>query len=197
MTALAEAALAAAPARFALAGLSMGGYVAFEIMRKAPERVERLALLDTQARPDTPEAADRRRGLVAIARKGDFEAVLSAVDWTNFVARTRAADDHLEAIIYGMAEEVGAAAYIRQQMAIIARPDSRGTLGSIRCPTLVLVGDDDRITPPEVAREMADGIAGAVLAIIPDCGHLSTLERPDAVTRELEAWLNRPARNSA
>jgi pimeloyl-ACP methyl ester carboxylesterase len=82
-------------------------------------------------------------------------------------------------------------------MAIIARPDSRGTLGSIRCPTLVLVGDDDRITPPEVAREMADGIAGAVLAIIPDCGHLSTLERPDAVTRELEAWLNRPARNSA
>jgi pimeloyl-ACP methyl ester carboxylesterase len=88
-----------------------------------------------------------------------------------------------------MAVDVGAATFVRQQGAIIARPDSRPTLGTIRCPTLVLVGDADQLTPPAVAEEMAKGIAGARLLIVPECGHVSTLERPDAVTAALVAWL--------
>ena len=187
--ALAEDVLRAAPERFALAGLSMGGYVAFEIMRRAPRRVDRLALLDTQAGLDTPEVADRRRRLVEIAAGGEFERVLTLLAWTDMVATTRASDDSLEAVIYGMAREVGAEAFIRQQTAIIARPDSRPDLSSIRCPVLVLVGDDDRITPRVRSEEMAAGILGASLVVIPACGHLSALERPDEVTDALRGWL--------
>jgi pimeloyl-ACP methyl ester carboxylesterase len=187
--ALADSVLAAAPERFALAALSMGGYVAFEIMRQAPQRVGRLALLDTQAGPDTPEVAERRRRLVDIAESGDFERVLTLLAWTDLVATTRASDDSLEAVIYGMGREVGPAAFARQERAILGRPDSRPLLPSIRCPTLVLVGDDDRITPRPKAEEMAAGIEGASLVVIPACGHLSALERPDEVNDALRGWL--------
>jgi pimeloyl-ACP methyl ester carboxylesterase len=188
---LASGVLASAPEHFALAGLSMGGYVAFEIMRRAPQRVLRLALLDTQAAPDTEEATAKRRRLIALAEKGEFEAVLTLLSWTDLVARTRAADDSLEAVIYGMAEETGPAAFVRQETAIIARPDSRPDLPHIRCPTLVLVGDDDRITPPSAARAMAEAIPGAELVIVPDCGHLSALERPAEVSAAMRRWLAR------
>jgi pimeloyl-ACP methyl ester carboxylesterase len=189
MGALADAVLRRAPPRFALAGLSMGGYVSFEIMRRAPERVERLALVDTNARPDSPEAAERRRRLIDLARSGQFEKVLTIVPWTDFVATTRAADDSLGAVIYGMAQEIGPQAYVRQQIANAARPDSRPLLTAIRCPTIVLVGDDDRITPPELAEEMAAAIAGAKLVVVADCGHLSPLERPLEVSRAMREWL--------
>jgi pimeloyl-ACP methyl ester carboxylesterase len=186
---LAEEVLAGAPDTFALAGLSMGGYVALEIMRRAPERVQRLALLDTQARPDTAAAADRRRRLIEIARGGDFEKVLTIMAWTDFVATTRAADDSLEAIIYGMAREVGAAGFINQQSANLTRPDSRPDLASISCPTLVLVGEDDRITPLALSEEIAGAIPGARLVVVPASGHLSALERPDQVASEMRLWL--------
>jgi pimeloyl-ACP methyl ester carboxylesterase len=189
MGALATDVLAKAPPRFALAGLSMGGYVAFEIMRRAPDRVDRLALLDTQARPDTPEATARRRRLVKFAEAGDFETVLTLLAWTDLVATTRASDDSLEAIIYGMGREIGPEAFVRQEEAIIGRPDSRPMLPRIACPTLVLVGDDDRITPPALAEEMAEGIPDAWLIVVEDCGHLSALERPLAVNVALREWL--------
>jgi pimeloyl-ACP methyl ester carboxylesterase len=89
-----------------------------------------------------------------------------------------------------MAAETGPEAFVRQQRAIISRPDSRPLLGNIRCPTLVLTGDGDELTPPGIAREIAAGIAGARLVIVPDCGHLSTIERPAAVNAALSGWLN-------
>jgi pimeloyl-ACP methyl ester carboxylesterase len=189
VAALAADVLAEAPGHFALAGLSMGGYVAFEIMRQAPGRVERLALLDTQARPDTPESTAKRRRLVELAEAGDFETALALLAWTDLVATTRASDDSLEAIIYGMGREVGPEAFVRQEEAIIGRPDSRPLLPGIACPTLVLVGDDDRITPPPLAREMAEAIPCARLVVVEDCGHLSALERPAAVNAALRDWL--------
>jgi len=191
MAELAASVLRAAPPRFALAGLSMGGYLAFEILRSAPERVDRLALLDTQARVDAPEVAEKRRRLVALARQGEFEKVLTVLAWTDIVATTRASDDSLEAIIYGMAREVGPEAFIRQETAILGRVDSRPSLAGIACPTLVLVGEDDRITPPGRSEEMAMAIPDARLEVIPDCGHLSPLERPVAVNAALRTWLER------
>ena len=180
--------LAASPPRFALAGLSMGGYVAFEIMRASPERVVRLALLDTSARADTPEASDRRRAQIALAKSGRFGEVLDQL-FSVWVHRARRSDEALRRIVQRMAEETGTEAFARQQTAIMTRPDSRPGLAGIRCPTLVLVGDGDEATPPDRAAEMANGIAAARLVTIPECGHLSPLERPQHVTRALVDWL--------
>jgi pimeloyl-ACP methyl ester carboxylesterase len=180
--------LAAAPPRFALAGLSMGGYVAFEIMRASPERVARLALLDTAARPDTPEQSDRRRAQIALGQSGRFGEVLDQL-FSVWVHRARRSDEALRRIVQRMAEETGTEAFARQQTAIMTRPDSRPGLAGIRCPTLVLVGDGDEATPPDRAAEMAKGIAAARLVTIPECGHLSPLERPQHVTRALVDWL--------
>jgi pimeloyl-ACP methyl ester carboxylesterase len=180
--------LASAPEVFALVGLSMGGYLCFEIMRQAPQRVAKLALLDTSARPDTPEQSAARRAQMALASQGRFAEVLDA-QFPRLVQRARREDAALRAVFDLMAEEVGVPAFIRQQTATIGRSDSRPTLGSIRCPTLVLVGEDDELTPPDRAAEMAQGIAGARLVTVPQCGHLSTLEQPAEVTRALLEWL--------
>ena len=188
MAAIAGRILAAAPPRFALAGLSMGGYIAFEILRQAPERVARLALLDTAARADTPEQTARRDALMARARTGEFMAI-NDVLWPLLVHADRHGDAALRAVVDDMARDTGPEAFVRQQLAIRARPDSRPGLAAIRCPTLVLVGDADQLTPPALAGEMAAGIAGARLVTVPACGHLSTLERPDAVNAALAAWL--------
>lgn len=188
MAGLAAAILERAPRRFALAGLSMGGYIAFEIMRQAPERVERLALIDTSARADAPEQSENRRRLVALAEKKGV-VVPAREMFPKLVAPSRADDELLREVFLEMAEVTGVKGFANQQAAIMSRADSRPTLGQITCPTLVLVGEDDQLTPPEMAREMAQGIAGSRLAIIPGSGHLSTLEEPDAVSAELEAWL--------
>jgi len=183
--------LAATPPRFALCGLSMGGYVAFEVMRRAPERVARLALLDTSARGATPETNAPREQMIALAARGAFAEVVGLL-WQRLVAAQRHADQGLRAIVERMAEETGAAAFIRQQRAIMARPDSRPMLRGITVPALVLVGDEDVITPAEHSREIADGIgAAAHLVTLPACGHLSSLERPEAVTAALRDWLAR------
>ncbi|CUA85938.1 Pimeloyl-ACP methyl ester carboxylesterase [Chelatococcus sambhunathii] len=182
--------LAAAPERFALGGLSMGGYVALAVMRLAPERVTRLALLDTTARPDTEEASANRRRLIALAEQGRFEEV-HPVLWQRLVARRRLADKLLEGEVRRMMVETGAQAFIRQQRAIMARPDARPDLPLITVPTLVLVGEEDEITPPSVAEEMATAIPASSLVVVPGCGHLSTMERPDAVNAALAAWLQR------
>jgi pimeloyl-ACP methyl ester carboxylesterase len=186
--AIAARILATAPPRFALAGLSMGGYIAFAIVRQAPERVARLALLDTSARPDTAEQSERRRSMIALAESGRF-AEASDLLFPVFVHRDRHGDEALRKIVRTMAEETGPDAFVRQQKAIMSRPDCRPLLKSIRCPTLVLVGDGDALTPPVLSEEIAAGIAGARLVRVPDCGHLSTLERPEAVNRALVEWL--------
>lgn len=185
---IAASILAKAPPKFALAGLSMGGYLAFEIMRQAPERVTRLALLDTNAQPDAPERASVRRALVS---RADLEgiAAVSAVLFPQWVHPSRATDTHLAGIVRTMAETIGITAYRRQTEAIIARADSRPFLSAIRVPTLVLCGRQDAATPLTQSEDIARGIAGSRLEIIEDCGHLSTLERPEPVTRALRQWL--------
>jgi pimeloyl-ACP methyl ester carboxylesterase len=188
VAAIAARILATAPPRFALVGLSMGGYIAFAMVRQAPERVAQLALLDTSARPDTPEQSERRRGLIALAEGGRF-AELADLLFPVFVHRNRQGDEALRALVRTMAEETGSQAFVRQQRAIMTRPDCRPLLASIRCPTLVLVGDGDELTPPALSEKIAAGIAGARLVRVPDCGHLSTLERPQAVNRALVEWL--------
>lgn len=189
MAAIVSRLLAAAPERFALCGLSMGGYIALEAMRRAPERVTRLALLDTSAKPPTPESNAPREQMIALAEKGAFDNVTTLI-WQRLVAADRLADEPLRLAVRAMAEEIGAEGFIRQQRAIMARPDSRPGLAAISVPTLVLVGEHDQITPPDDSREIAAGIgANARLVVVPCSGHLSTLEAPEAVTRELLDWL--------
>ena len=188
MDAIAARILRDAPPRFALAGLSMGGYLALTIMRQAPERVQKLALLDTSARPETPEQSARRKPQIALAESGRF-AEIPALQFPFFVHRSRQGDEALRARVRRMAEETGAQVFLRQQQAITTRPDARPLLAAIKCPTLVLVGDGDALTPPALSREIADGIAGSRLVIVADCGHLSTMEQPEAVNKALVEWM--------
>jgi pimeloyl-ACP methyl ester carboxylesterase len=186
--AMAAAILDMAPAHFALAGFSMGGYVAFEIMRQAPGRIDRLALLDTSARPDPAERAQHRRDLIALAQRGDFKGVTPRL-LPQWVHPERMGDAAFVAAVGAMTMRVGREAFIRQQMAILGRPDSRPGLSRIHVPTLVLCGRQDMATPVEAAREIAADIDGARLVVVEACGHLSTLERPEAVNAALGEWL--------
>lgn len=189
LRAIVERLLAVAPERFALCGLSMGGYAAFEVMRQAPQRVTRLALLDTSAKPATPETNAPREQMIALAEKGAFDNVTTLL-WQRLVAPSRLSDEALRLSVRAMADGIGADGFVRQQRAIMGRPDSRSGLAAIGVPTLVLVGEEDLITPPSEAREIAEGIGPqARLVTIPGCGHLSTIEQPEAVTRALLAWL--------
>lgn len=188
LTAMAARVLAAAPERFALAGLSMGGYVAMEILRRAPERVERLALLDTTARPDLPDQTQRRKDAVAIAQAGGFEKIMPTM-LPMLVHPDHLALERVGGLAKDMARAVGADAFVRQQHAIMHRPDSRPGLPRITCPTLVLVGADDAVTPLDRAEEMAGLIPDSRLEVVADCGHLSTLEQPDAVSAAMLRWL--------
>ncbi|HWX48774.1 MAG TPA: alpha/beta fold hydrolase [Roseomonas sp.] len=188
VVAMARRALAGAPPRFALAGLSMGGYVALEIMRQAPERVTRLALFDTSARPDTPEAARRRRALMTLTRSGQFRGVTPRL--LPSLLHPEAVDGPLGDEVRAMAERVGRDAFLRQQHAILHRPDSRPMLPGIGQPTLVAVGEQDVLTPPELAEEIADAIPGARLARIPRSGHLPTMEQPQMAAALMRDWLS-------
>lgn len=185
---LAADVLEQAPERFALAGLSMGGSVALEIMRLAPERVLRLALLDTQARPDTPEITARRRPLMALAEAGGLDEVARRL-LPVLLHPSRLAEPEPTGTVLQMAREIGQDAFLRQERALIARPDRRPDLAAIACPTLVLAGREDALTPLDRQLELAHGIPDATLVLVPGCGHLAPLERPEAVNRQLLAWL--------
>ncbi len=186
--AMAASVLEAMPERFVLCGLSMGGYVAFEIMRQAPERVERLALLDTQARQDPPEIRQRRSDMMQLAEKGEFKGVTQRL-LPQLVHPARVDEPEVGGVVMDMAERIGKEAFLRQQKAILGRADSLPTLAAIACPTLVLCGQDDLLTPPDRHLEMAAGIANARLVKLPDCGHLPPLERPRETTAALLQWL--------
>ncbi len=188
---LARAVLRRAPEKFSLAGLSMGGYVAHEIMRQEPDRVERLALVDTSARSDTPENTKKRKSMMDLAMHGKFKGV------TPLLLPNLVHPDHVEKtgvgdVVLQMAENVGKDAFLRQQTALMHRVDSRPDLANINCPTLVLCGRDDALTPVEVHQEMADGIGdNAKLVVIEHSGHLAPLEQPEEVNRAFEQWMQR------
>jgi len=189
ITAMAESVLAMMPKeRFSLVGLSMGGYVALEIMRRTRQRVTRLALLDTRASPDRPEETQRRRGLIELAEKGRFKGVTPRL-LPLLIHEARLDDAVLTGEVLGMAERIGKAAFVQQQRALMGRADCRAALGGIGCPTLVLCGRQDALTPLAFHEDMAAAIPDVRIVVIEDCGHLSSLERPEAVTAALREWL--------
>lgn len=184
--AMAARVLASLPPRFALAGLSLGGYVALEIMRRAPDRVSRLALLDTSARPEPAGESENGSPSVAIEqpRRGGATPMTALL-----VHPMRLGDRRLATILAAMADRVGRKAFLRQQQAILRRPDSWPDLVAIGCPTLLLSGRQDRLAPPELQQAMAKAIPGARQIVIEECGHLSPLEQPEKVTKALREWL--------
>ena len=185
---MARDALRQAPdGRFNLAGHSMGGYVALEIMRQDPRLVERLALLNTNARADSAESAENRRRLVALADT-DFEAVLAAM-MPKLMTEEHLQDPLRTGVIGAMKMAIGPEAFKRQQAAIMARVDSRPGLGDIHCPTLVIAGREDALMPVEWLEELAAGIPGAHLEVIEECGHMAALEKPEQVAALLKKWL--------
>jgi pimeloyl-ACP methyl ester carboxylesterase len=180
--------LSEAPEKFSLIGHSLGGYIVLEMIRQQPERIVRLALLNTSARPDTAEATKLRNERVAEARAGRYME-MQAANFPQSVHPDRVNDSHLIETSKLTREDSGADAFIRQQAAIIARIDQRPHLKDIRVPTLVLSGDKDLLISNEFSKEMASMIPGAKLVIVPECGHLAPLERPEATSAALDAWL--------
>ena len=185
---MARSVLETAPETFALAGLSMGGLVAQAVMRHAPDRVTRLALLDTSVRADTPEQSEKRRALLEQTRHGDFKGVTSRL-LPLLIHPDALEDGDITGTIMAMTGRVGKEAFLRQQNAIMNRPDRRRDLSAIHCPTLVLCGRQDALTPLAGHQEMADGIPNSKLVVIEDCGHMAPLERPRAVSAVMRYWL--------
>lgn len=185
---MADAVLGAAPPTFALAGLSMGGYVAQEILRRAPERVTRLALISTTARPDTAEQSAMRRDLIELAKTHRYAQVMPRL-LPKLISAGRRDDADLKRVVVEMADAVGPEVFIHQQTAIISRPDGRPDLARIAVPTVAICGDADELTPQDRHEEIVAAIAGARLVVVPGCGHLATLEAPDALSAALRDWL--------
>lgn len=188
MAAIAASILQSAPPRFALVGFSMGGYIALEILRQANERVIKLALLDTAAAADRPEQTERRHKSIALTKDGKQNEREEAL-WPLLVHPSRLNDEAIRAVVLQMHQETGSDAYIRQQTAIMGRADSRPMLSELKMETLLVVGDSDQLTPPVAAKEMSELIAGSKLEVLPNTGHMSTLERPDRVAKLLVEWI--------
>jgi len=188
MSALASAVLANAPSRFALAGLSMGGIVAMEIIRQAPDRVSRLALLDTNALADPPEMAATREAQVDRVLNGGLRSVMRDELKQNYLT----VGPHREMILslcMVMAEKLGPKVFADQSAAIQHRPDQCDTLKSVGVPTVLLCGEDDRLCPVSRHEFMCGLIPGSKLAVIPGAGHLPTLEQSEHTNRRLKEWL--------
>lgn len=185
--AMAKRVLTTAPACFILAGLSMGGYVCFEIMRQAPERVIGLALIDTMARLDDDESIELRKGLIKLAEAGRFVGVTPRL-LPNIIYKDKLNTPIADEII-NMATRLGKETFIRQQSAIITREDSLPTLATIKVPTLIIVGEQDKRTPPIESHIMAEAISDAELHMLPKCGHLPPIEQPQVTTTLLKQWI--------
>lgn len=188
LPAMARRILAQAPKRFVLAGVSMGGMVALEIMRAEPQRVIGLALLDTNARPDTGRRRlSRRLANLVVRFTKDFR---SRAERSVEALVHPAASSDVKAELAEMSVRVGSATYIRQNRAVGHRQDLRPVLSGIAVPTFVAVGEQDGLTPPVLSREIAAGVPGSTLRIIPDCGHLPPIERPEATADLLRKLIN-------
>lgn len=191
LPAMARRILDTAPPRFALAGVSMGGMVALEILRAAPERVVRLALLDTTARPDTaPQRMKRHAVNAVVTTVGPFDFLVrrgmgSLVD--------RRASAELRSRLAEMTIALGRTVFVRQNRALATRQDMRSLLPDIRVPVAVIVGANDRTTPVALSQELHRLIPGSTLDIVPDSAHLALVEQPDIVATVLRRWLERPA----
>lgn len=177
--------LAAAPLSFAMAGLSMGGLLAFEIWRQAPERVTHIALLDTNAHPDAPDRKSVRYEQIAAAASGKLRELAIESLKPMYLAEKNRDDDAILGTVLDMALELGPDVFERQSLAVMNRPDSTPTLRSITCPTLIICGREDAICPVRFHEFMASEIPGADLVVIDECGHLSSMEEPEIVTTEL------------
>jgi pimeloyl-ACP methyl ester carboxylesterase len=186
---MAEELLANAPARFTLIGLSLGGYVAFEIIRRQLRRLERFALLDTTAVADTPARHAGRLADIAKVRDGGIDALIPELPG-RWMLPSHAQSPELAALLADMARSVGARGQINQQTAMLGRPDSNQDLAKVAVPTLVMCGRQDPVTPVADHQAMAARVPGSRLAFIEDCGYLSAIEQPDAVTRVLADWLD-------
>lgn len=177
-----------APARFALAGFSLGGIVALEVVAQAPERVSRLALIDTNPLPDPPESQARRHAAADQARADGIGFHVTTDLLPHYFAGRR---PDLEALALDMAGSFDSSDYAQQCQIAATRSDSRPRLGAIVVPVLVLCGADDRLCPPDVHRALVAAIPGADLVEVPDAGHFTPLEAPVAVARAMRLWLQR------
>lgn len=177
------------PARFALAGFSLGGIVALEMIAQQPERITRLALLDTTARPDPEPNRTARRNAVARAAQIGVDRYATHKLWSLYVSEDASADEALRGLVTAMSGSVGIEAFRTQSEIAIHRADSRPRLGRIAVPVLVLCGEDERLCSVEVHREMAALIPGATLAVIPRAGHFALIEQPERVAASLRGWL--------
>jgi pimeloyl-ACP methyl ester carboxylesterase len=173
-----------------LCGASMGGMLAFECVRQAPQRVRGLALLGSSARPDTPEIAALRANAFAMIDAGRYDEMIALNVPFSFHA-DRLGETALTRAYVDMLLRAGAAQLVRQNLAVAARIDSRPLRGAIASPTLVVCGDADVVTPLEHSREIAAAVPGAELVVIERCGHMLTMERPDEVNAALARWLER------
>lgn len=189
MQALAEDALRRAPPRFALAGLSMGGILAMEMMRQAPERIDRLALLDTNPRAELPEVAARRGPQIEKVRSGNLRVVMRDEMKPNYLVPGPGKAAILD-LCMDMAEALGPDVFVRQSVALRDRPDQQDTLRSVSVPTLILCGRHDIPCPVERHELMHGLVPGSQLVIVEDAGHLPTLERPEETTQALARWLD-------
>lgn len=186
---MAEELLANTPEHFTLIGLSLGGYVAFEVIRRQLHRLERLALLDTTALADEPARHAGRLADIAKVRAGGIDALIPELP-SRWLLPAHARRPELAALMAEMARSVGASGQFNQQRAMMGRPDSHGDLAKVPVPTLVMCGREDPVTPVADHRAIAARVPGSRLEFIENCGHLSTIEQPDAVNRVLADWLD-------
>lgn len=193
LVSMAEALLEQAPKRFCLAGLSMGGILAFEVLRRAADRVTHLFLMNTTAKADSAQA--QRRAHLARISKGEFRDIIQHDLKPQYFAPANRTPAR-ERLVMEMAEDLGPDVFVRQTMALMRRRSAEDMLSSIGCPAIVLAGADDRVCPPALHAAMAQAIPQAELVVVPDCGHLSSLEAGDLVSSSLVSLIERPTDQS-
>ncbi|MDV7340282.1 alpha/beta fold hydrolase [Terasakiella sp. A23] len=184
----ADRVMADAPKEFSIAGLSMGGYIAFDLLRRCPERIKRVALLNTSPFADTEDHAAFRKAIAEVARDQGMAQVIETL-LPKMIHPSRYEDEELVTQVDAMAYRVGEKGFIRQQTALLNRVDSFADLAKIDCPTLIVVGRQDQLTPLKLSKQMAEEIPQAKLVEIETCGHLSTMEQPEAVSAVLRYWM--------
>lgn len=185
---LAQAVLAKAPSKFSLAGLSLGGIVALEIMRVAPERVNKLALLSSNPFPPKPEQQEMWDTFIEMTENDQFIEVTK--DYLlPVLVHDKNRSEQMNNTIIEMAENIGSKAYINQLKAVMNRADQTSILSTISCPTIVMVGEKDIVCPVKMTEYMADTIPSAKMVVIKNAGHLVTMEKPVEVTKSMRDWL--------